>query len=43
MRGGPESNVRPGFAHLAFEVPAEVAEMIKKRGFFGYAKGKVES
>ena len=24
-------------------VPAEVAEMIKKRGFFGYAKGKVES
>lgn len=24
-------------------VPAEVAEMIKKRGFFGYAKGKGES
>ena len=24
-------------------VPAEVAEMIKKRGFFGYARGKVES
>ena len=24
-------------------VPAEVAEMIKKRGFFGYAKGKDES
>lgn len=24
-------------------VPAEVAEMIEKRGFFGYAKGKVES
>ena len=24
-------------------VPAEVAEMIKKRGFFGYAKGKAES
>ena len=23
-------------------VPAEVAEMIKKRGFFGYAKGKGE-
>ncbi len=41
MRGGPEPNVRPGFAHLAFEVPDVAAKREELLRLGGRAIGQL--
>ena len=41
MRGGPKPNVRPRFAHLAFEVPDVAAKREELLRLGGYAIGQL--